>query len=137
MSKVKHIDKAMNKTKLRHNLRRIETAKKKKTRMKNAQADIYPMFIGYVVNDCEWVSKYETIVVPQKIVGEKIVPEHTERRCVSTELVDIPARLKRCNPGKKQYRKIAQRKMRNTPVTELYQMGQYKKLYDVMWEVGL
>ena len=163
MSKVKGEIFDLNKTKLRGNLRRVETKKKKNERLRRARANEYGSMRGWCVRDCKYVGEYVLVTIPEhyqetyhferkeftiydengvpytysvpiKVVdGQKFVPAKTRKKKVHSEYVDIEPRPIRINTNLKKYRKMAERKMRNTPIDELYNGGLYKKVFDVAW----
>lgn len=161
MSKVKINSSNPNvrKSKLRRNLRRIETAKKKKDRIKKYHQNVYPFMTGYYVRDKRYQRSYETVTIPEKIIEDfviedwkyvhgyndegrlisvykrvfKTIPEHDVRKCVSYDEIDIPERPIRINTNLKAYRKIAARKLRRKPIDEIYNRGNYKKACEVKW----
>jgi hypothetical protein len=161
MSKVKGEIFDLNKTKLRGNLRRIETAKKKKQRLKNVKNNVYPYGKGYYIRNEKEVDTYTTVTIPEheediyhferrtetiwtdegsyditvpvKIVtGKKIVPERTVRRRIHTEWIPIPERCIHYRLKIKDYRKFANRRIRNSK--EVFRNGDYKKAYDIEWQ---
>ena len=142
MSKVKGNIFDLNKTKLRGNLRRIETKKKKAERLKKSKSYIYKFQRGYYAKDWKYVGEYKLVEVPETYVdtyhiekvlkkeydnhgtpyyylvpvrivdGKKRIPAHTEKVRVNSTYIDIPARPVRINTGIKKYRKLANRKFR-------------------------
>ena len=164
MSKVKGKIYNINKTKLRHNLRRVETKRKKRERLNNYKNNVYRFMRGYYTKDHEWVGEYETVEVPEQIIdtyhfewrnelhfdkdgkcypikvpvkiidGKKTIPAHTKRVHKRTKEIEVPTRPVRINTNIKKIRKMAERKIRNYNKDELFQGGSYKKIYDVDWE---
>ena len=163
MSKVKGNIFDLNKTKLRGNLRRIETKKKKHERIKKSQNYIYRFQRGYYAKDWKYISEYELIEVPETYVdtyhiekitkkdydshgkpyyydvpvrvvdGQKRIPAHTKKVKTNMTTIDVPVRPVRINTGIKKIRKMANRKVRNTSKTELFNGGSYRKIFDVDW----
>lgn len=68
MSKVKGNIYDLNKTKLRGNLRRVETKRKKAERINKYKKNIYRFCRGYYVVDTKDVNEYTTRIVPEKTV---------------------------------------------------------------------
>ena len=79
MSKVKGNIFDLNKTKLRGNLRRIETKKKKHERIKKSQNYIYRFQRGYYAKDWKYISEYELIEVPETYVDTYHIEKITKK----------------------------------------------------------
>lgn len=66
-----------------------------------------------------------------------VVPEHTARVIDHFEEIDLPEYPRRISIRmKKTLRKIAARKVRNAPLTETYNRGLVKKVFDIKWELS-
>ena len=157
MSKVKNY--YGNKSKAIRRNRRVETKLKKKQRMNNA----YSYFGGYYTVDTKTVKHYEIVDVPERTFSRvkwtpitipwvdengsmstrtshkmefvtETIPAHKERRCVSSEEVEIEPRLYRCDDSSyiKWFKKQASRRFRRL-TNELYNGSSYKKVYDLAW----
>lgn len=149
MSKVKNIDGYdVNKTKLKHNLRRVETKRKKRERIKKAEAGVYPWMKGYSVHDEELIREYEKEIVPETTrpvyhiewidvvryydgepervkypkyikVGEEVVPGHVRRKFKGIKKVPVSKRPIRLYAGKiKYWKNLANRKIRRANYDE-------------------
>lgn len=68
MSKIKDVLFGHMKDKARHSLRRMETKKIKRERIRNCRQGIYPFCVGYYIVNGRYEYVYE----------EKVIPEHTE-----------------------------------------------------------
>lgn len=143
MSKVKgFIDVYDRKEKLRHSLRRKESALKKASRMRSANGGAYSYGCGYYVMSERKQAKYKTEVVPahteekRKVFFERVpvydtegkvlffttrpryetetvrVPERKVRKCIHYSWEPITPYLRRINIPKKSYKKMAARKVR-------------------------
>ena len=158
MSKVKiGYTNAHEKSKLRHQLRRKETMKKKVDRINNCSQYLYGN-TGYFVKRTKPVGIYKTVVVPEHtepikryvyvqkydtvkevivkvheviIEGYKTIPTQKKRQKVSVEYVETPKILKRVKDDAKSHAKhYANRRVRYAKI-KTFNNGSYKKLYDI------
>lgn len=66
-----------------------------------------------------------------------VIPEHIVRVADHWEELERPEFPRRCSTRYKKYlRKIAARKVRNAPLTETYNRGLVKKVFDIKWEIS-
>lgn len=64
-----------------------------------------------------------------------VIPERIVRVADHWEELELPEFPRRCSASYKKYlRKIAARKVRNAPLTETYNRGLVKKVFDIKWE---
>lgn len=143
MSKVKGEIFDIQKTKLRHNLRRVESKKKERIRRKNYDSNVYGYGTGYFVDTYKRIGIYNIELVPEQkvdmvntywtneifhnidgttytkpifhreVIGTKIIPAHYKRRLIRYEYDDNYNVLKKCNSKIKPYRKEAERIVRS------------------------
>ena len=162
MSKVKP-EFGFRKDKLKRNLRRLETLKKKKDRINFSKQGRYRFMIGYYVRKEKPIGHYEWVTIPERTewkghfekrikkientdgtfdyvefpvyVKDKLVtiPAKTVRKKVNTHYENIPEMPIRINTGLKKYRKAAQRKVRRNSDIA-YKGNEYRKAAEVYWE---
>ena len=157
MSKVKGETYGIRKVKLRRSLRRMETIKKKVSRINKGCGSEYRCQRGYYVDGTIWTKSGGSLETQQGVMNVfyeewiKRVTYDTSSECYhfavvpsgyGPSLIEIvptdrnmihPIRPKRINTYLKQYRKPAKRIVRHTNTEDLYNGGLYKKLYDIAW----
>ena len=157
MSKVKGETCGIRKVKLRRSLRRMETIKKKVSRINKSCGSEYRCQRGYYVDGAIWTKLGESLETQQGVMNVfyeewlkrvsyepysecfhlAVVPSRYGPSLIETVPVDRnmmhPIRPKRINTNLKQLRKSAERIVRHTNKKELYNGGLYKKLYDIAW----
>ena len=156
-------DGIIRKSKFKRMLRRKETEQKKHTRLKNAEKGIYPfMDGGYFVRDSVKVGIKKKITVPASTkktgyivredtpihygdrilwvktcrfvqTGTETVPEHEKTVKAGSYYRQIKPRAVRMKSIKKDYRKLASRKIRRTD--DVGDGCTYKKHYDIKWQL--
>lgn len=157
------LDGIIRKSKMKRQMRQYETNKKKNTRLRNAENNVYNGFIdGYYVISERYENKKETIVIPEKqkeighienipmtiwdgngfvdIIfpkwisdGIEIIPAREKKIRVGRNYYPIKPRVIRINSGKKNYRKIASKKFRHKRKDYAENGSLYRKDYDVRW----
>lgn len=78
--------------------------------------------------------EYPIIVPVRKKIGTKTIPAHKRKQRIDHHYVDLPKIPRRINVTKKFYKNYSNRKIRRS--NDIYNHGDYKKVYDVAWSIS-